>query len=115
MEIFQLYLELNTWTSLKSRSHRYFNFCVHHFFVYVFARKRQVFCACRAVSVRELCTAVREWACCRVIIQIYNSVTLAMGYFVDKHSKISVHVYIRFKRDISDTACKNIYTERQLG
>ena len=28
-------------------------------------------------------------------IQIYNSVTLAMGYFVDKHSKNSVHVYIR--------------------
>ena len=31
----------------------------------------------------------------RVDIQIYNSVTLAMGYFVDKHSKNSVHVYIR--------------------
>ena len=31
----------------------------------------------------------------RVDIQIYTSVTLAMGYFVDKHSKNSVHVYIR--------------------
>ena len=31
----------------------------------------------------------------RVDIQIYNSVTLALGYFVDKHSKNSVLVYIR--------------------
>ena len=31
----------------------------------------------------------------RVDIQINNSVTLAMGYFVDKHSKNSVHVYVR--------------------
>ena len=52
---------------------------MHHFFVYVFALKRQAFCACRAVSVRELRTAVREeWACC----SFHFSVRMLVSSFV---------------------------------
>ena len=32
--------------------------------LYVFARRYQMISACMTVSVRELRTAVREWACC---------------------------------------------------
>ena len=33
--------------------------------LYVFARRYQMISACMTVSVRELRTAVREWACCQ--------------------------------------------------
>ena len=42
--------------------------------LYVFARRYQMISACMTVSVRELRTAVREWACCDTIrITIFAS------------------------------------------
>ena len=42
--------------------------------LYVFARRYQMISACMTVSVRELRTAVREWACCnnvKTLMQLY--------------------------------------------
>ena len=36
--------------------------------LYVFARRYQMISACMTVSVRELRTAVREWACCEMAL-----------------------------------------------
>ena len=43
--------------------------------LYVFARRYQMISACMTVSVRELRTAVREWACCYIITIIMNQWT----------------------------------------
>ena len=40
--------------------------------LYVFARRYQMISACMTVSVRELRTAVREWACCDRYANLYK-------------------------------------------
>ena len=40
--------------------------------LYVFARRYQMISACMTVSVRELRTAVREWACCILMTPNYG-------------------------------------------
>ena len=40
--------------------------------LYVFARRYQMISACMTVSVRELRTAVREWACCKHVWFLYS-------------------------------------------
>ena len=47
--------EIHTQRSLVMRAQK---------LLYVFARRYQMISACMTVSVRELRTAVREWACC---------------------------------------------------
>ena len=47
----------------------------------------------------------------KVDIQIYNTVILAMGYFVDNHIKI-LYMYTLLKETYH--SMKNIYTKRQL-
>ena len=49
--------------------------------LYVFARRYQMISACMTVSVRELRTAVREWACCRLSFYFQR----AHSFYLDLH------------------------------
>ena len=44
-------------------------------------------CACMAVSVRELCTVVREWACCITFLFYFKYISKQVWKFQEKKLK----------------------------
>ena len=56
--------------------------------LYVFARRYQMISACMTVSVRELRTAAREWACCSCApgIQTMTPILLSSGPQISMHN-----------------------------